>query len=292
MTSTTDSVARAAVATVRAASDMGAVWRVAVEQQWHLLAVAEADGGYGGSLTDLADVVRALAGAGLSTPIPELYAGATGGAVGVALPVGNGETLVPWGRWCADVLVLDGGDTVVPVRGARERENLAHEPVDELTVPGAGEGAGQALARWRVLHTARLVGGAVAGARRTAAYAGTRVQFGRPIARFQAVAALVAEAHAQSVLAAAGLERALADVDDDASVLSGHAVAARAAGAVARIAHQVHGAIGVTQELGLEQLTRRLWAWRDLWQTEFEIERLLAAGVAGQGEGYFWSADA
>ena len=32
---------------------------------------------------------------------------------------------------------------------------------------------------------------------------------------------------------------------------------------IARIAHQVHGAIGFTQEYALHDLTRRLFAWRD-----------------------------
>ncbi|WFE36265.1 acyl-CoA dehydrogenase family protein [Micromonospora sp. WMMD975] len=291
MTSTADPVADAAVARLRTAVDMAAVWRITREEQWHLLAVAETDGGYGGSLADLAAVVRAIAAAGLSAPVPELYAGALGGAVGVALPIGPGEALTPWGRWCADVLVLDGSDAVVPVRDLREGWNIAGEPVDEMAVPASGQAGGSVLARWRVLHTARLAGAIEAAVGRTASYAETRVQFGRPIARFQAVASLVAEAHAQSVLTAAVLDRALTETDDPASVLSAHAVAARAAGVVARIAHQVHGAIGVTQELGLERLTRRLWAWRDLWQPEFAVERVLTAGVAARGEDYFWSAD-
>ena len=32
---------------------------------------------------------------------------------------------------------------------------------------------------------------------------------------------------------------------------------------IARITHQVHGAIGFTQEYALHDLTRRLFAWRD-----------------------------
>ncbi|MER7282871.1 acyl-CoA dehydrogenase family protein [Dactylosporangium sp. NPDC000244] len=284
MSSTVDTVAAAAVVALRAAPDMEAVFRTARDEEWHQLAL---DPSYGGDLADLAGVVRAVSAAGLSAPIPELYAGALGGATGVGLPLGGGELLVPWGRWCATVLVPSGG--VVAADGLRPGENLAGEPVDELLVDGA-EG-GDALLRWRVLHTARLAGAIEGAARRTAEYAETRVQFGKPIARFQAVSALVAEAHAQSVLAGAALGAALSDVDDEVAVLSAHAVAARAAGAVARIAHQVHGAIGVTQELGLERLTRRLWAWRDLWQPEFATEAVLAAGVAVQGESYFWSDD-
>jgi acyl-CoA dehydrogenase len=33
--------------------------------------------------------------------------------------------------------------------------------------------------------------------------------------------------------------------------------------AATAIAHQVHGAIGITREYSLQYFTRRLWAWRD-----------------------------
>jgi acyl-CoA dehydrogenase len=50
-----------------------------------------------------------------------------------------------------------------------------------------------------------------------------------------------------------------------------------AAGIGARIAHQVHGAIGFTREHPLHRFTTRLWAWRD----EFGAEEHWAA-VAGE----------
>ena len=41
-----------------------------------------------------------------------------------------------------------------------------------------------------------------------------------------------------------------------------------AAGIGAAIAHQMHGAIGFTQEHQLHYLTRRLWSWRDEFGNE------------------------
>ncbi|MBU2663933.1 acyl-CoA/acyl-ACP dehydrogenase [Actinoplanes bogorensis] len=241
-------VEEAAVKVLGAAVDMRDAARITLDQGWHLLGVPESEGGMGGTLADVAGVVRAISAAGLSSPLPELHAP-------VVLAVAN-RVVVPWG---------DG------------EENIAGEPYAVLASGSPSTGA--TLTRWRILHAARLVGGCQGAASRTAAYAATRAQFGRPIARFQAVSALVAEAHAQSVLAAAGLEAALADPGNDFVAIAALATASRAGGVVARVAHQVHGAIGITRELGLERLTRRLWAWRDL-PGEAELEPLL--GLLGE----------
>ena len=43
-------------------------------------------------------------------------------------------------------------------------------------------------------------------------------------------------------------------------------------GIVASIAHQLHGAMGYSQEYPLHHRTRRLWAWRDAWVSQAEAE--------------------
>jgi acyl-CoA dehydrogenase len=240
-----DDVASAAVKVLGAQTDMAGVFAESAEQGWHLLGIPAPEGA-DGTLADLADVVRAVSAAGLSTPAPELHTAFAGRG---------------WGRFLDPSLPWKHG------------ENLAGEPLDSLdaetpAVPTA----------WRLLHAARLVGAASGAARRTAAYAATREQFGKPIARFQAVAQLIASAHAAVLLASAALDEALRTPDDDLTAIAALATACRTAGVVARNAHQVHGAIGVTRELGLEKLTRRLWAWRDL-ETEFALEQRLGAAV-------------
>jgi acyl-CoA dehydrogenase len=136
-----------------------------------------------------------------------------------------------------------------------------------------------------------LAGAARAALARTVRYAGERVQFGRPIGRFQAVqqqlalaAAEVAAAGAAADAAAATAQRAGLGADATAfAVAAAKARTGEAAGEVARIAHQVHGAIGFTREHDLRRWTTRLWAWRDedgsdaTWQTELGV-RVLAAG--------------
>lgn len=63
-------------------------------------------------------------------------------------------------------------------------------------------------------------------------------------------------------------------------VAAGKARASEGAGAVARIAHQLHGAIGLTSEHVLRLATTRLWAWRDeygneaTWHDELAVRAL------------------
>ena len=119
-----------------------------------------------------------------------------------------------------------------------------------------------------------------------------RSQFGRPIAKFQAVqhnlatlAGEVAAAGAAADLAAeacAGKEIGIADVAI-AKVRAGEA-----AGAGAAIAHQVHGAMGFTYEHSLHHATRRLWAWREEFGNEAVWAQRLGRMVAAAGADQLW----
>src|SRR5690606_28727083 len=102
----------------------------------------------------------------------------------------------------------------------------------------------------------------------TVQYAGERRQFGRALARFQAIqvelAEMAGEVTAVTALTDAAVQ-ALHHGSDD-FWLAAAAAKVRAGAAVevvARLAHQVYGAIGFTQEHKLHHLTKRLWSWRD-----------------------------
>jgi acyl-CoA dehydrogenase len=124
-------------------------------------------------------------------------------------------------------------------------------------------------------------------------YAGTREQFGRPIARFQAVQHNLAVLAAEVAAAATAADAAVLAVQRHGldhehaffAIASAKIRAGQAAGAGAAIAHQVHGAMGFTRDYPLQQRTRRLWAWRDEFgaETTWAIElgrRVAAAGAA------------
>jgi acyl-CoA dehydrogenase len=123
----------------------------------------------------------------------------------------------------------------------------------------------------------------------TVAWSKDREQFGRPIARFQAVQHMLAQMARDVALTRAAVELAAAAAGEDGGgwleIAAAKVVAGRAARTVTAQAHQVHGAIGVTREYSLTVLTRRLWAWRDEFGSEAEWSRRIAARLAESEDG-------
>src|SRR6266700_3127252 len=115
-----------------------------------------------------------------------------------------------------------------------------------------------------------------------------RVQFGRPIAKFQAVqhnlASLAGEVAAAEAIASHGLGSALVAAEVAIAKLR----VGEAAGTGAGIAHQVHGAMGFTYEHSLHHATRRLWAWREEFGNEAVWAARLGRMVAARGADELW----
>jgi acyl-CoA dehydrogenase len=123
----------------------------------------------------------------------------------------------------------------------------------------------------------------------TIEFAEQRVQFGRSLSAFQAIQHLLAEMGAEAAAASAAADAAVSQVQpgqalDFRSVAAAKLRASLAASIVCEHAHQIHGAIGYTQEYLLARLTRRLWQWRDdfggesYWAGELGREALSNAG--------------
>lgn len=120
-------------------------------------------------------------------------------------------------------------------------------------------------------------------------YVNTREQFGRPLARFQAVqqslAILAVEAAAVNS-AGAGAALALDHGDAAFEIAAAKLRTNQAIGVGTAIAHQAHGAIGFTREYPLHPFTRRLNQWRtDNGNDRYWSERLGAAVVALGADG-------
>jgi len=208
---------------------------------------------------------------------------------------------VPWARHAAGLVVLAGDRLVLTGRPAvvAEGANYAAEPRDAVDLDGAAviaEGPAPdpvALRALGALFRAAAIAGALGRiAELTVRYAGERVQFGRPIAKFQAVQHGIAVLATQAAAAGAAVDRAaLAAGVPGAPVFEAAAAKVRAGEAAtqgAAIAHQVHGAIGFTYEHTLHFSTRRLWSWREEFGDETEWAALMGAMVRRAGGAGLW----
>jgi acyl-CoA dehydrogenase len=109
-------------------------------------------------------------------------------------------------------------------------------------------------------------------------YANERKQFGRSIGRFQAVQQQLAILAGEVTAAGVAANMAISESEEEASWLStalAKITLGQAISVAAPIAHQIHGAIGFTDEHALQQYTRRLWGWRE----EFGNETTWAVSV-------------
>jgi acyl-CoA dehydrogenase len=286
------------------------------------IGVSEESGGSGGTLEHLAVIVDAMGEAGIGVPIIEVATArwvlaSADVATDAALPIvvltdEVDQSLVvrdvPWGG-CADLLI------VYPKRGApwvydlskdevkmAADVNLAGEPRDTINISAATGrqliGAPSAAAvrtRLGLLWAAALTGALRGAYTKTRDHVRTREQFGAALIRIPAVAGALANFKTQLLLAEAAVARAVDalhgsdDYAGPASVASARIVAASAATEGARLAHQLHGAMGITQEDGLHLLTTRLWAWQDAVTSERQWSIRLGELAMGGGEEVVWS---
>ena len=127
-------------------------------------------------------------------------------------------------------------------------------------------------------------------------YAQERVQFGRPIGKFQAVqhnlAQLAGETAAANVAAdAAAHALSIGGPDNEDTIAVIATAKIRVGDAVSTgslIAHQAHGAMGFTYEHSLHHSTRRMWSWREEFGNESLWAIRLGRIVAAQGADEFW----
>jgi len=180
--------------------------------------------------------------------------------------------------------------------------NLANEArdtllLDDIAVPGeAVRTAPPACAEGFLLFGALVRAQQMVGAMERCldyaiAYAMERQQFGRPIGKFQVVQHMLADAAGQYAAAAAAAElaaEACGNADFGFAVAIAKARVGEAAGKVAEVCHQVHGAIGFTQEHPLHFATRRLWSWRDEFGHETYWQERIGRLVCSAGGEALW----
>ena len=182
----------------------------------------------------------------------------------------------------------------------RPAENVAREPRDTLVFDAA-----PLLARRPAALPAdavRLFGALVRSAQMAGAlatlldqavrYAGERVQFGRPIGKFQVIQHLLAElagaVAAAGIAAEAACRAAAAEGDPRFEIAVAKTLIGGAVDRATGIAHQVHGAIGFTYEHGLHFATRRLWSWRAEFGSDAAWAAALGHAAIARGADTLW----
>jgi acyl-CoA dehydrogenase len=135
---------------------------------------------------------------------------------------------------------------------------------------------------------AQLAGALMSVFTRTLQYANDRVQFGRPIGKFQAIqhqlAVLSEHTFAARMAAQIGCH-AHGCVPDRLRVAVAKARTSEAAVEVAALAHAIHGAIGFTAEYDLQLFTRRLHAWRQAGGSESHWHEVLGRHLVDEHQG-------
>ena len=182
-----------------------------------------------------------------------------------------------------------------------EGRDYAGEPRDTVTLTGVAVPDGDAApyradgdawrARGALARALQIAGALERALDLSVAHAATRVQFGRPIAAFQAVAHLIAQlgedvaaARMAAETAAAGLAAGLPMPDvPTAKIIAGETATRGSA-----LAHQIHGAMGMTRECDLQLFTRRLWTWREEYGSETTWSRELGDHVTARGAPGVW----
>jgi len=304
------------------AGELPAAWANIRELGLDSIGVTEESGGSGGTLAHLAVIVDALGEAGMGLPVIEVATARwvlalAGVSMDTALPIvvltdDAARPLVlrgvPWAR-SADVLIVyskcgaprayELGKQAVKLAGdmnlaGEQRDTIDISDTNSVELVGAPS-ADAVRARLGLLWAAALTGAVRGAYNKTRDHVRTREQFGAPLIKIPAVASALANFRTLLLLAETAVARAvdaLQGPDEDAdtsSVASARIVAASSATEAARLAHQLHGAMGVTHEDGLHRLTTRLWAWQDAVTSEREWSNLLGEAAINGGEEFVWS---
>ncbi len=291
-------------------------WSVIVEAGFPLLLVPEAKGGIGGDWGDAFAVLRHAGAHALPQPLGEaMLAAHLLARADIAQPPGltsigsGGGALagtrftgwiapVPWGRDADHVLatIETGADDPVMLLLPRATAvtpgvSPAGEPRDRLDYNNAActvLGPADHMLLGAFLRVAQSAGALDAALALAVAHVNTRVQFGKPLSKLQAVqqslAVLAQEAAAVAMAGAAAAEA----LDRGGGAMEMMAAKLRTNMAIHRgvaIAHQVHGAIGFTQDYPLHRFTRRLMGWRsdfggDRWAETFGAMVMQKDGTA------------
>ncbi len=296
-----------------------ALWDALAENGLPLAWVSEDNGGFGAEYDEVFGAIWASAQAASPVPFAEtLIANWMLDQAGLAPVEGSASFAlsgpgpgadVPFGMHADKIVLFDEAHQEISLFDNRETDRSAE---DALSPDGAthfvfsghvAEASAKTNLSRRAIEALVLTVRAVqmAAAMESAldlsiGYVSEREQFGRPLSKFQAIQHQLAVAASESAAATMAATQAASAIARNANnpeaawheavvakVQIGHGVEA-----VTVPFHQVHGAMGYTQEYDLHHYTRRLWAWRDALGNEHHWSKLLGEELAATSPDDIW----
>ena len=280
-------------------AEADAVWAVLCENGFPAIAAGEAHGGFGGSIADAALLAQLTARQALALPLADtmLVASVLSQAgldlpqmkLALADPVEPGAHLAHAMQAQAVLTLAHGQLQLAPlspeILTLQERlEDGAATLSSALPTPSIEGPAPNWLtplslrALGALIRSAQMAGAMQAVLDLTLGYTQEREQFGRPLAKFQAIQHHLSDIACETAASIAAVELACDAIQANPqcpdAVIEEIAIAkircGQAAAQVAACAHQAHGAMGFTREYKLGRYTRRLWQWQDEFGSESE----------------------
>ncbi|MHA3020653.1 acyl-CoA dehydrogenase family protein [Mycobacterium sp. BMJ-28] len=301
------------------------LWRRLAELGLVRLTGPEEFGGSGASWREASELLESAVRHGVRLPLAEhdllacwLWQAGTGQSVDDAVRAvcllpgpGRAGAPVPWAAEVDRILVLwpsGSGHQLAEVEttslALTRGTNLIGEPRDAVSVDTTsliGHLVPTALViqlkqKSALVRAVQVCAALDRAVQMSIEHVSSRVQFGRPLARFQAIQNLIADAAAEAALARATTEAALHTAIEtdwssevlDFQIATARSCAGHAASVITRNSHQVHGAIGTTHEHRLHEYTRAALAWRSESGSVSFWDGQVAAAAMAAGQSGVW----
>ncbi len=294
-----------------------ALWNNLSEAGYPKLCVSQEHGGFGGTFADAASLAQIVARHAVALPLTDtIFASGLLSECGVETPdlrIAIADPLDPSAPipHAAQVdAVLRCGEGKVTLERLSETEiipqakaedgagfwsGVGGDVIAEGTAPGwLNARSFQAIAAFS--RAASMAGALEAVLSLTLSYTQEREQFGRPLAKFQAIQHHLADIACETAASMAAVEMASDAITGDplcgTYILDEIAIAKiRCGEAVSRVsaaAHQAHGAMGFTREYALGRYTRRLWQWQDEFGSEALWAERLGSNILAEESPVLW----
>ncbi len=302
------------------------LWNEVVDNGLNLVLVPENLGGVGGTWFDAGILFKAIGRYQAPIPLAEnIVAGYLLGLGGITYPENSIITILdgeldlndnklsgvsnrtPFGNHSTHgVAIINNNNksklVLVPILNStisedknialESRNNIEFRDVEALNIVNVDFNSNLILKIGALMRSCQIAGGLESLLNQSVRYANERIQFGRPIAKFQAIQqelAVLATHVAASGVAADYASSSMDNGDDELAIASAKSRVDDAISVCASIAHQVHGAIGFTYEHGLHFSTRRLWSWRAEYGSGTYWAKILGEKAVSNGADNFWS---